>query len=61
MSAYEFEKKLIAVLKSNRHRYLDEESLKRELSLAESEDPGEQCEKDVVRTIEPQASASQFQ
>ena len=52
MNGYELEKRLLAVLKANRNRYLGEDSILREYGLAQMFDSCTECAQDVERAIE---------
>ena len=52
MFAYQFEKKLLEILKANRHRYLDERRLYEEFGLAEARDSATESGQDVSRAVE---------
>jgi len=52
MSVSEFEKRLVAVLKANSHRYLDENSLLQVHRLIEVADTSTECGYDLARAME---------
>jgi len=52
MSVSEFEKRLLAVLKANRRRYLDKDSLLYEHRLSEVADTSTECGHDAARVME---------
>ncbi|MFH1071389.1 MAG: biotin--[acetyl-CoA-carboxylase] ligase [Candidatus Glassbacteria bacterium] len=52
MSGYELEKKLLAALKANRHRYLSEDAILHEEGLADKFNGCTECAQDVERAIE---------
>ncbi|MEA1996295.1 MAG: biotin--[acetyl-CoA-carboxylase] ligase [Gemmatimonadota bacterium] len=52
MYAYEFEKKLIAILKDNRQRFLDEETLMGEFGLEKAVDTATESGRDLSLAIE---------